>query len=115
VDAAIPAAGAAFSFHELRNGSFDMLFSRIFFFDRLGPANPLIPRKGRNVFPSSKSLRFGLKSFSKIRREFVDGTVGDFFFWHTVILADSGLSGPQPHSHFCSSGHIVKRLLPAFL
>jgi hypothetical protein len=75
-----PAAWPALALFELCTNPLDMLFSCFVLFYGRGPANPLIARERRDVFPSGEHGFVGSKGFPQIRREFVYNATGDCFF-----------------------------------
>jgi hypothetical protein len=80
--AAGPTTRAAFSVYKLRARPFDPAASRLRFFGRLNPADPLVAPERRIIFPFCQRLRVRSKGFSQIRRHFVYCTGGDLFLGH---------------------------------
>ena len=72
-----PAAGPAHAFFELGAYSFDMLAPGVIFLDGDGPADPLVARERRYVFPGQQGLGVGCKRFSEIGGEGMDDAGGD--------------------------------------
>ena len=54
-----PAARPPYAFFELRAHPFDMLAPCLIFLDGDGPADPLVARERRYVFPGRQCLRVG--------------------------------------------------------
>ena len=72
-----PAARPPHPFFELRAQPFDMLPPRLIFLDGDGPADPLVTRERRYVFPSRQCLRVGRERLSEISRETMYDSSGD--------------------------------------
>jgi hypothetical protein len=89
VDAAHPAAWAAFAFVHFVFHHYDMFGSSLGLGAGDGPADPLIPRQRRDVFPYGQHLFVGQNSLPHILRKFVHGAIGKCFRKHTFILAQS--------------------------
>ena len=83
--AAGPAAWPAHPFFELRAHPFDMLPPCLIFFDGDGPADPLVARERRYVFPCSPCLRVGRERLLEISREIMYDPSGDSRHCHRVI------------------------------
>ncbi len=75
--AAGPATRPPHAFFELGAHPFDMLPPCLGFFDGDGPADPLVAREGRDVFPSRQRPRVGSERLSKIGRKVMDDSSGD--------------------------------------
>ena len=65
------------AFFELGAYSFDMLAPGVIFLDGDGPADPLVARERRYVFPGQQGLGVGCKRFSEIGGEGIDDAGGD--------------------------------------
>jgi len=63
-----PATGAAHSFFQFGEHTLDMLLSGFRLLDGDDPADPLIPREGRDVFPFFARRRIGKQSLPQIWR-----------------------------------------------
>ena len=87
-----PAAWPPHPFFELRAHPFDMLPSGLIFLDGDGPADPLVARERRYVFPSHQCLRVGRERLSKISRKVMYDSSGDSNGCHKVISQAKGLS-----------------------
>ena len=72
-----PAARPPHPFFELRAHPFDMLPPCLIFLDGDGPADPLVARERRYVFPGRQCLRVGRKRLSEISREVMYDSFGD--------------------------------------
>src|SRR5580658_1049721 len=72
-----PAARPPDPFFELRAHPFDMLPPRLVFLDRDGPADPLVSRERRYVFPGRQRLHVGRERLSEIGREVMYDSFGD--------------------------------------
>jgi hypothetical protein len=90
VGATYPAAGPTLSFLQLRDSSFNVIFSCLWSFYGDIPANPLIAGERSNVFPSFQSFRVREKYPFQVWGHFVHRTAGDFNFSHTAILHQAG-------------------------
>ena len=75
--AAGPAAWPPHPLFELRANSLDMLPPCLIFLDGDGPADPLVARERRYVFPCLLCLRVGRERLSEISRELVYDSSGD--------------------------------------
>jgi hypothetical protein len=62
-----------------------MLPPRLIFLDGDGPADPLVTRERRYVFPGSQRLGVGRKRFSEISRKVMHDASGDSNGCHEVI------------------------------
>ena len=80
-----PAARPAHPFFELRAHPFDMLPPCLIFFDGDGPADPLVARERRYVFPCGPCLRVGRERLSEISGEVMYDSSGDSNRSHWVI------------------------------
>jgi hypothetical protein len=65
------------SFFELRAHPFDMLPPCLIFLDGDGPADPLVARERRYVFPSRQCLRVGRDRLSEVSRKVMYDSSGD--------------------------------------
>src|SRR5437868_9228316 len=83
--AAGPAARPPHPFFELQAHTFDMLPACLIFLDGDGPADPLVARERRYVFPCRPCLRVGCKRLSEIRWEVMYNSFGDSNSCHSVI------------------------------
>jgi len=72
-----PAARPPHPFFELRAHPFDMLPPCLIFLDGDGPADPLVARERRYVFPSRQCLRVGRDRLSEISRKVMYDSSGD--------------------------------------
>jgi hypothetical protein len=81
--AAGPAAWPPHPFLELRANSFDMLPPCLILLDGDGPADPLVARERRYVFPRLPRLRVGRERLSEISRELMDDSSGHSNGCHT--------------------------------
>ena len=85
-----PAARPPHPFFELRAHPFDMLPPCLIFLDGEGPADPLVPRKRRYVFPGRQRLRVGRESLLKISRKVMYDSSRDSNGCHRVISQAKG-------------------------
>ena len=83
--AAGPAARPPHPFFELRAHPFDMLPPCLIFLDGDGPADPLVARERRYVFPCRPCLRVGRERLSEISRKVMYNSFGDSNNCHSVI------------------------------
>src|SRR3989344_2426099 len=109
-----PAAGAAHAASELRNSLLDTDIPRLRFFARSNPANPLVARKRRNVFPHRPRRRRLNQGLSQILRHFMYCATNEPpSFSHTDSLSKPTnwgwykvrtfiIEGAQPNSSSCS-------------
>ena len=81
-----PTTRSTFSLYEFRAHSLDPVAPGFRFPCGCNPANPLIARKWRYIFPCSKCRWDRNKGFSQIRRHSMHHTGGDFFFGHRIIV-----------------------------
>ena len=89
-----PAARPPHPFFELRAHPFDMLPPCLIFLDGDGPADPLVARERRYVFPSRQCLRVRRDRFSEISRKVMYDASGDSNGFHRLIPQIDG-----SHSH----------------
>ena len=87
-----PTARATHPFFELRTHPFDMLPPGLIFLDGDGPADPLVARERRYVFPGRQCLCVGRERLSEISRKFVYNSFGDSNRCHGLISQVKGLS-----------------------
>ena len=87
-----PAAWTPHALFELRAHPLDMLPPGLIFLDGDGPADPLVARERRYVFPGRKCLRVGCESLSEISRKVVNDSSGNSSGCHRVILQATGSS-----------------------
>ena len=87
-----PAARPPRPFFELRAHPFDMLPPCLIFLDGDGPADPLVARERRYVFPSRQCLRVGRESLSEISRKIMFDSSGDLNGRHRAISQAKGSS-----------------------
>lgn len=87
MDAAEPAAWAAVAFEEFLARAPDTAVPCLDELGVLHPADKLVPRERRDVFPEGENLRVGEQRFTKIFRELVNGAGRDAS-GHKVILHD---------------------------
>jgi len=80
-----PAARPPHPFIELRAHPFHMLPPCLVFLDGDGPADPLVARKWRYVFPGRQRLRVSRQRLSQISRKVVYHSSGDSTSCHRVI------------------------------
>jgi hypothetical protein len=90
--AAGPAARPSHPFFELRAHPFDMLPTCLIFLDGDGPADPLVARERRYVFPGRQRHRVGGERFSEISRKIMYDSSGDSNAWHRAISQVEGSS-----------------------
>jgi hypothetical protein len=83
--AAGPAARPPHPFFKLRAHPFDMLSPCLIFLDGDCPADPLVARERRYVFPCRPRLRVGRERLSEISREIMYYSSGDLNCCHRVI------------------------------
>ncbi len=88
MDAAEPAAWATVAFEELLAASADAAVPGLDELGVLDPADKLVSRERRDVFPEGEDFFVSENSFTKILRKFVDGAGGDVS-GHGVILHDA--------------------------
>ena len=86
-----PTARPPHPFFELRAYSFDMLPPCLLFLDGDGPADPLVARERRYVFPSRQCLRVGHERFSEIGWKVMYDSFGDSNGGHRVLSQAQGL------------------------
>jgi hypothetical protein len=79
-----PAARPPHPFFELRAQPFDMLPPCLIFLDGDGPADPLVARERRYVFPSRQCLRVGRERFSEIGGKIMYNSSGDLNGCHRL-------------------------------
>ncbi len=72
-----PAARPPHPFFEFRANPFDMLLPCLIFLDGDGPADPLIARERRYVFPRRECLCVGCERLSEISRKGMYDSSGD--------------------------------------
>ncbi len=72
-----PAARPPHPFFEFRAHPFDMLASCFVFLHRDGPADPLVAREWREVFPGSQCLHVGGEGIPEVSRKVVHDSLGD--------------------------------------
>jgi hypothetical protein len=87
MNAAYPAAGAAFALGQFLGRSFDMFVSGFLLLDGHCPANPFITCQGGNIFPSSQRFRVRHNGFLQISWQVVNHTTSKFGYRHTPILS----------------------------
>src|ERR1700676_2483501 len=87
-----PAARPAHPFFELRAHPFDMLAPCLLFLDGDGPADPLVARERRDVFPGRQRLRVGRERLAEISREVMYDSSGHSNGCHRVIPQARGSS-----------------------
>jgi len=80
-----PAARPPHPFFELRADPFDMLPPCLIFLDGDGPADPLVARERRYVFPSRQCLRIGRERLSEIRWEVMCNSFRDPYGCHRLF------------------------------
>jgi len=80
-----PAARPPHPFFELRAHPFDMLPPCLIFLDGDGPADPLVARERRYVFPCRECLRVGRERLLEISRKIMDDSSGDLNGCHRAI------------------------------
>jgi len=54
--------------------------------DRLGPADPFVARQRGDVFPLRQGCLIGRQGLLQIRRQFVNGAIGNALLAHAGIL-----------------------------
>jgi hypothetical protein len=81
-----PAARPPHPFFELRAHPFDMLPPCLISLDGDGPADPLVARERRYVFPSRQCLRVEHERFSEISRKIMCDSSGDLNGCHRACL-----------------------------
>src|ERR1700756_2291541 len=79
-----PAARPPHPLFELRANPFDMLPSRLIFLDGDGPADPLVARERRYVFPGRQCLRVRRDRLAEISRKVVYDSSGNSNGCHRV-------------------------------
>ena len=87
-----PAARPPHPFFEFRAHPFDMLPPCPIILDGDGPADPLVARERRYVFPSRQCLRVGRDRLSEISRKVMYDSSGDSNGCHRVIPQTKGSS-----------------------
>jgi hypothetical protein len=87
-----PAARPPRPFFELRAQPFDMVPPCLIFLDGDGPADPLVARERRYVFPSRQCLRVGRERLSEISRKIMYDSSGDLNGCHRAISQAKGSS-----------------------
>ena len=87
-----PAAWPPHPFLKLRAHPFDMLPPCLIFLDGDGPADPLVARERRYVFPSRQCLRVGRERVSKVSRKIMYDSSGDLNGCHRAISQPKGSS-----------------------
>ena len=80
-----PAARPPHPFFELRAHPFDMLPPCLIFLDGDGPADPLVARELRDVFPGRQRLRVGRERLAEISRKVMCDSPGDSNGCHSVV------------------------------
>ena len=88
--AAGPATRPPHAFFELGAHPFDMLPPCLGFFDGDSPADPLVAREGRDVFPSRQRPRVGRQRLTKIGGQVMDDSTGDSSSCHGVFSQAKG-------------------------
>jgi hypothetical protein len=89
--AAGPAARPPHPFFKLGAHPFDMLPPCFIFLDGDGPADPLVARERRYVFPCRPCLRVGRERLSEVSREVMYNSSGNSNGCHRVISLDVSL------------------------
>ena len=69
-----------------------MLAPCLIFLDGDGPADPLVARERRYVFPSRQRLGVGGERLSEVNRKVMDDPFGDSNSFHGVISQAKGSS-----------------------
>src|ERR1700722_9630513 len=87
-----PAARPPHPLSELRAHPFDMLPPCLNFLDGDGPADPLVARERRYVFPGRQCLRVGRERLSEISRKIMYDSSGDLNGCHRAISQAKGSS-----------------------
>ena len=104
MNAAGPTAGPAHSAFELRESFSDTDTPRLGFFAGDDPADPLVPRERRNVFPQRSYFRGRNNGLSQILRHLVYDATGKRLFdhvWHfTKSLMPAGNRSSFPSTKF---------------
>src|SRR5260370_37783983 len=85
-----PAARPPHPFFELRAHPFEMLPPCLIFLDGDGPADPLVARERRYVFPGRQCLRVGRGRLSEISRKIMNDSSADSNGWHSAIPLTKG-------------------------
>ena len=80
-----PAARPPHPFLKFRANPLDMLPPCLIFLDGDGPADPLVARERRYVFPGRQCLRVGRERFSEISRKIMYDSSGDLNGCHRAI------------------------------
>ena len=75
-----PTTGPSLSVFEVGTAPCDPAGSRVCFFGRLDPADPLIARERRNVLPRLQRFRVGGQSLFQVRGQVMDRAACDVFF-----------------------------------
>lgn len=78
-------------FFKLRAHSLDVLPSGLVFLDGDGPADPLVARERRYVFPRVESRGVGSERLTEISREAMRDSAGDAN-GHRLLVSDTGPS-----------------------
>src|ERR1700734_42464 len=81
-----PTARPPHTFFKFRAHPFDMLPPCLGFLDGDGPADPLVARKRRNVFPGRQRFLIGRERLSEISRKAVYDSSCDANGCHRVVL-----------------------------
>lgn len=100
-----PAARPPHPFFKLAAHPFDMLLPCLIFFDGDGPADPLVAREWRYVFPCSPGLRVGRERFSEISGQVMYDSSGDSNRRHWVVSLDVGLHARPSSDRYLSQSH----------
>jgi hypothetical protein len=87
-----PAARPPHPFFELRAHSYDMLPPCLILLDGDGPADPLVARQRRDVFPGRQCPQVGRERLSQICRKVMYRSSGDSNRCHGVISQAKGSS-----------------------
>ncbi len=87
-----PAARPPHPFFELRAHPFDMLPPCLLFLDGDSPADPLVARERRYVFPGRQCLRVGRERLAEISRKVMYDSPGDSNRCHRAIPQARGSS-----------------------
>jgi hypothetical protein len=87
-----PAARPPHPFFEFQAYPFDMLPPCLILLDGDGPADPLVARQRRYVFPDRQCLRVGRERLSQISRKVMYNSPGDSNACHSVIPQAKGTS-----------------------
>ena len=106
-----PTTRPPLSLFKFRARPFNPTISCLRFFGRLNPADLLIARKRRNVFPYYSSLRGGSKRFPQIRRHFVNHSAIHLSFGHILVCLETfGTGVDKPKCEL--SRKILAKLFP---